>query len=558
MVRCYKRKTQRANWSQENMALALKAIKQKRLTYSQASERFGIPRSTLFKRISLKKDTVINLGLFKPTFTATQEQELKEHLLQLESLYYGMSLRDFRKAAFEYAEINGIPHSFNRVKKMAGKDWCLKFLNRVGGLSVRKPEATSLARATSFSKTNTERFFGLLKEVKDKYNFSDDRIFNLDETGVTVVQKPTKIIAQKGKKQVGRITSLEKGNTTTLVVCVSASGTFIPPVAIFKRVRMHPSLLIGAMPGTIGITSKNGWIDTEIYVKVIKHFIQCTRPSPDKPVLLIVDGHSSHKSLEAIEICRANGIISLTLPPHTTNRLQPLDLTVFGPFKTYLNSEMDKWMTNNPGKRITEYNMPPMIKSALMMALSPANITHGFERAGIAPYNPDVFSEIDFLAAAAIAPHVEVSEVPEQNPDITENVLENHNLSTEAPRQISEEDEEIENQEIENNHNEKSQEQKKHVRITKISPLPKAKPVSQTRKKRKQEKAEIITSSPYKQDLEERELQRSKNMKTANKSLMGKTIRLDADIESGPSTSHKGNTRQKPIPGKSNSVQGNS
>lgn len=45
----------------------------------------------------------------------------------------------------------------------------------------------------------------------DKYKFPPSRIYNLDETGVTTVLRPRKIIANKGIKQVGAIVSAERG-----------------------------------------------------------------------------------------------------------------------------------------------------------------------------------------------------------------------------------------------------------------------------------------------------------------------------------------------------------
>jgi len=51
------------------------------------------------------------------------------------------------------------------------------------------------------------------------------RIYNVDETGLSTVQKRTrKILAMKGKQQVGSVASGERGTTTTAVCCVSASG----------------------------------------------------------------------------------------------------------------------------------------------------------------------------------------------------------------------------------------------------------------------------------------------------------------------------------------------
>ena len=50
-------------------------------------------------------------------------------------------------------------------------------------------------------------------------------------------------------------------------------------------------------------------------------------------VLLIMDGHGSHKTKKFRETCEDNNIIPLYLPPHSTHLLQPLDLGIFGPIK---------------------------------------------------------------------------------------------------------------------------------------------------------------------------------------------------------------------------------
>ena len=75
--------------------------------------------------------------------------------------------------------------------------------------------------------------------VLDQYHFQPYNIYNVDETGVTTVQKPDRIIAEKGLKQVGAITSGERGKLVTITVAVNASGNMIPPFFIFPRARFH-------------------------------------------------------------------------------------------------------------------------------------------------------------------------------------------------------------------------------------------------------------------------------------------------------------------------------
>lgn len=102
---------------------------------------------------------------------------------------------------------------------MAGKAWTSSFRKRHPELTLRSPEATLLARAQGFNKVSVTKFFDLEKD-RSKTSYPPHRIFNIDETGFKTVQsKSSKILAQKGKKQVGAITSAERGILST-VVCL--------------------------------------------------------------------------------------------------------------------------------------------------------------------------------------------------------------------------------------------------------------------------------------------------------------------------------------------------
>ena len=54
------------------------------------------------------------------------------------------------------------------------------------------------------------------------------------------------------------------------------------------------------------------------------------RNTSGKPILLVLDGHGSHDTLPIIDLALSHGIIIFCLPPHTTHKLQPLDVGVFG------------------------------------------------------------------------------------------------------------------------------------------------------------------------------------------------------------------------------------
>ena len=77
------------------------------------------------------------------------------------------------------------------------------------------------------------------------------QIFNADETGVTVVHKPGKVVAEMGKKVVWALSSAEKGKTHTLMVCASASGFVSPPTIIYPRKHISENLKEHGLAGTL-------------------------------------------------------------------------------------------------------------------------------------------------------------------------------------------------------------------------------------------------------------------------------------------------------------------
>jgi len=71
-------------------------------------------------------------------------------------------------------------------------------------LSLRQPTGTSTVRATGFSKEHVGILFDLYEKELAARDYPPSFIFNVDETGLTVVQKKqTKIFALKGKRPIG-------------------------------------------------------------------------------------------------------------------------------------------------------------------------------------------------------------------------------------------------------------------------------------------------------------------------------------------------------------------
>lgn len=429
MVSNYKKKSNRGSWKEENMAQALQAVAEKRMGWLMASKHFQVPQATLRRRAMNKNKIALgtkkHLGRHETTLNEDLEKALVQHILALEARFFGLTSKDVRILAYELAIKMKLKHQFNNEKKIAGKGWLRSFRLRNPKISLRQPEATSIARAEAFNKPQVEKFFSNLEKTINNGNFDKTMIFNMDESALTTVQNPSRIFALKGKKQVGAITSGERGVHSTVVVCMSSGGTYIPPAIIFPRKKFNPTLYDGAPVGTLCLYNESGYMTGELFVKWMEHFIKHVRPTAENKALLLLDGHVSHKNLGALELAKKNFVVLFCLPSHCTHRLQPLDVALFGPLSKYYNTAVTQWMKQNPGRPVTLYQVASLFCEAYGKAATPAIALSGFRATGISPLNPDIFPEDMYLPSTVTDVPIagEETENERANPPEVLNVL---------------------------------------------------------------------------------------------------------------------------------------
>jgi hypothetical protein len=106
--------------------------------------------------------------------------------------------------------------------------------------------------------------------------------------------------------------------------------------------------------------------------------------------LLIVDGHSSHFNMKFVDFADRHRILLVILPPHSTHRLQPLDIGLFSPLATYYTQEIDRLLFESQGLvRMTKRDFWRLFRPAWEKAFTKENISSAFAAAGIRPWNPD-------------------------------------------------------------------------------------------------------------------------------------------------------------------------
>lgn len=400
---------------------------------------YGIAVMTL-KRYVRKREIATDEIDYTPNYRQSQvfsiieEKELVDYLMMASKLYHGLTPKTVRDLAYQYASENkkNFPPKWAEHES-ATYDWFYGFMNRHKELSLRVPEATSLSRATAFNKHNVGLFFENLKSLLQRYSFRPDQIWNVDETGITTVHKPKKIVACRGLKQVSKVTSAERGQLVTVCAAINASGNHLPPFMIFPRKNWQQRMVDGGPPGTEGAAHPSGWMTGPNFLIFLKFFLKHVRCSRESPCLIIFDNHESHITIESIDFCRDNGIHLLTIPPHTSQKLQPLDRILFGTLKSYYNTECDNWMVRHPGRPLTIYDLGGCIGNAFPNAMTTRNILKSFFITGISPFNPDTFTDDEFLSSYVTDrdnPHNEESTFPAASTPV---ILERHGPFSSPP-----------------------------------------------------------------------------------------------------------------------------
>lgn len=467
----------RRQWTQENLEIALGRLNQGEIGVNEAARIYGIPSRTLRRRRRTGVIAELPLGPLG-ILGVENEKRLVKHIQKMENAGFPIDRETLRSLAFQFAEILGIQHRFNREIRMAGYDWLSSFLRRNKELSIRKSQGLSLARSEGMNREEATAFFNLLSNIYSEFNFFDhpENIFNMDETGFQLNNEAGPVIATKGAKDVHTIISSERGENVSIVACCSAEGRFLPPVIIFKGVREKKEFGDGLPAGAkVYMNQKSSFITSELFFKWLKE--QFIPRKPPGKTILILDGHTSHRNcFEMLEYAEEHDVILICLPSHTTQALQPLDRSFFKSLKHYLKKESRQWMIHHPGRKIGRLQAGELIGKAWGKAASVEIALSGFRATGIFPLDPAAIPD-HFYAIADVNAALP-SATPEGIAPVAEKEIRHSQSPVPGPSGIST--------------NNKNVDETPSKFLAEISPVP---VLQKQQKRRKKQSAEVLNKS---------------------------------------------------------------
>ena len=194
---------------------------------------------------------------------------------------------------------------------------------------------------------------------------------------------PPKVLARAGSNP--HCVTSGKSATTTVIAAVSALGETIPPFVIFKGDRLSKDIRADGVDGTEYRSSQSGWSNSNLFHDFFSN--NFLHHVTTRPCVLLYDGHSTHVTCDVIEAARQEGVHLFVLPPHTSHCLQPLDVSVFSPFKKNLSSECHKFLHANPSRVLVKEDLPNIIGTAFTTSMTVSTIMSGFRKTGIFPYD---------------------------------------------------------------------------------------------------------------------------------------------------------------------------
>jgi hypothetical protein len=375
------------------------------------ARRFNISYSALQRRISGGLSAEARPGK-PPHFNKSEEEQLLSWIFEMSNRGFAIS----RRRTIEMAQ-GMIDVKTKRLRKPRihiTHQWWNHFKKRHPNLVKRRTDELQRVRGDALVAKRIKHFFQTYVKVIEEKNIPPEKIYNCDEVGIIIDAPPKETFTKRGTKRTYVRTS---GNRVliSMMGCVSAIGNFVPPAFVFPGKKLTKQTIKDAPAGTVAMCTQNGYFTSKAFLSYLEHFARNTNLSSSNPVLLILDGFLGPLDLASLEYAKSKNIEILCFPSHATHAMQPMDVGVFSPFKSYYRHEYSVWMEKNPNQQLTKETFSSLISDPFYKAFVPKNIVKAFESTGLYP--------VDQEKILAKCRDWKISEVKEDSSD-SENDLE--------------------------------------------------------------------------------------------------------------------------------------
>ena len=330
-----------------------------------------------------------------------EAKALVKFLVQQDALGRSVRIKYLRPIAFGLARQR--PPK-DRSSKSPSKNWPQSFYKRHPELRASKSGALDWNRYDIYEKV--VHWFEVIGKILQDSTVLQENVYNMDETGIMLSKlNSIKVLVGKDNKR-GYRGARVKRTTITAIECVSAVGRYLNPMIIWPAATHRANWITYPTPGWHYTYSDTGYTDSYISLQWLKLVFdpQTRERANQKPRVLICDGFGTHETLEILEFCFENNIILCRLPSHTSHKLQPCDISVFGPLKAAYRDQVERLERGCVGT-IGKEHFTYLYSPARTQALTSRNIRAGWAKAGLFPFNPDkVLSNVPKPPAELTAP----------------------------------------------------------------------------------------------------------------------------------------------------------
>lgn len=376
------------------MEQALKAVKENNMSVKAAAKIFNIPKTTLYYKVIGKYPEQRKMGP-SPNLTPAEEKIIINWMFECAKMGFPVTKEQLLESVELYIKKLKRKTSFTNGKP--GDKWFKLFQHRNPEVAPRLSQNLTHSRAAVTEESIRTWFKEIKNELKENNQEAvlEDamRIFNADETAIFLSPKGQRVLVRRGEKTVYSFTNNDDKECVTLLLTANSLGTIAPPMVIFKYDRV-PSTVVNEMPQNWSLgRSDSGWMTGQTFYEYIANIFHpwLIQNQIELPVLLFVDGHSSHLTYSLSEFCSQNGIIIAALLPNSTHILQPLDVAVFRPLKEKWKKVVHAWKVKHSGKKIKRENFAPLMESVLQQ-IDKEVFINGFRTCGLFPFNENAIN----------------------------------------------------------------------------------------------------------------------------------------------------------------------